>query len=193
MSTTVLTSELTAVNTMLSCISESPVNSLEVTGLVDLDMAKSILNEVSRAVQGSGWNFNSETDYPLPRTVAGEIVVPLNALKVDTTAKFSSYDIVQRGIRLYDKKTRSYVFDKDIEVDIVFLLEWEDLPEAARQYIMIRAARVFQGRMLGSDTQHKFTEAEEGNALVTFKDAEGSTGDHNMLSGSYSVANILDR
>jgi hypothetical protein len=28
---------------------------------------------------------------------------------------------------------------------------------------------------------------------MNFKDAEGSTGDYNMLSGSYSVANILDR
>lgn len=193
MTTITLTSELDAINTMLSCIGEAPVNSIEVSGLADVDMAKAVLNEISRSVQASGWHFNQETDFPLPRNVSGEITVPSNTLNVDTTKRFDDYDVVQRGTRLYNKTTRSFVFDKDIEVDLTLLIEWAELPEAARQYIMTRAARVFQARQLGSDTQHRFSEADEAVALANFKDAEGSTGDYNMLNSSWSVGQVLDR
>lgn len=194
MTTTItLTSQLEAINTMLSCISESPVATLSQAGLVDVDTAISVLNEVSRRTQAMGWQFNQETEYPLVRDVNGHIVLPTNVLTVDTTAEYSAYDVVQRAAGLYDKKTRSYVFDKDIEVDIVFLLEWDDLPEPARQYIMIAASRIFQARQLGSDTQHKFSAADEFQAKAVLNSLEGETGDYNILSGSYSVANILDR
>jgi hypothetical protein len=178
---------------MLHCIGETPISSLSVTGLVEVDAALAVLNEVSRRVQAVGYQFNSETDYPLVRDVDGKIKVPTNTLSVDTTKSFSQYDIVRRSAGLYDKATRTYVFDRDIEVDIVFLVEWEDLPESARQYIMITAARIFQARQLGSETQHKFSTEQEYAAKALFDDEEGSTGDYNIFNGSYSVATILDR
>lgn len=188
-----LTTELEAVNTMLSCIGESPINSLEVTGVEDADAAKAVLNEVSRQVQSIGWHFNSETDYSLVRDVDGFINVPSNTITVDTTDEFYNYDVVQRGLRLYNKKDHTFVFDKTLKVDIVLLLPWDELPQAARRYIEISAARVFQVRRLGSDTLHKFSEMDELKALSVLKDNEGETGDYNVLSGSYSVANILQR
>lgn len=182
---------------MLSCIGEAPINDLDVTGLLDVDNARAVLDETSRTVQdngGEGWHFNSETNYPLVRNIDGKIAVPPSALKIDTTARFQySYDVVQRGDFLYNKKTRSDVFDQDIEVDVVWLFSFEQLPEAARRYIMIRAARVFQARQLGSDTQHKFSEADELQALSGIKSYEGDTADHNFLTDSVSVAMILDR
>jgi hypothetical protein len=191
------TTELEAVNTMLSCISEAPVNDIDVTGLLDLDIAKQVLNEVSREVQtngGSGWHWNSETDYPLIRDSNSKISVPDNVLKFDTTEKFRyGYDVVQRGGFLYNKKTRSFVFDKDIEVDVVWLFTFEDIPEAARRYIMIRAARIFQARQLGSDTQYKFSADEEMKAQSGLMGYEGETGDYNFLDDSASVATIARR
>lgn len=197
MSATTRTTELEAINTMLSCISEAPINDLDVTGLLDVDIAKSVLNEVSRTVQdngGEGWDFNREKDYPLIREGSGKIAVPASALKVDTTERFRySYDVVQRGQYLYNKKTRSLVFDQDIEAHVVWLFTFEELPEAARRYIMIRAARVFQARQLGSDTSHKFSEMEEFDALAGLKGYEGETGDHNILMDDANVAYIASR
>lgn len=188
-----LTTELEAVNTMLDCINESPVSTLEVSGLVDVAKAKATLAEISRAVQEIGWHFNSETDYPLVRQADGKIVLPGNVLRLDTTADFSDYDITQRGASLYWKDERTYVFDKDIEVSIVFYLPWAELPEAARRYITVRASRIFQSRQLGSDTKHKFSEQEEFEARAALKTADINNSDNNMLSGSWSVASILDR
>lgn len=193
MTTLSLTTQLDAVNTLLDCIGESPISSLEVSGLVDVAKAKALLADTSLAVQSSGWDFNTENSYPLPRNLAGEVPLPPNTLKVNTTEQFYDINVVQRGTKLYDKKNHSYTFDRDLIVDIVFFLDWDDLPQAARRYIVIRAARVFQGRELGSDAQFRFSESEEMQALVDFKDAEGSSSTYNMFSGSYSVANIIDR
>jgi hypothetical protein len=191
--TLALTTELEAVNTMLHCIGETPVNSLDSTGVLDVDNAKSVLAEVSRAVQSIGWHFNSETDYPLLRSVDNSISIPQNTLSVDTTQEFSDTDVAQRGLRLYDKGEHTFSFTRNLEVDIVFYLEWEDLPQSARHYITVSAARVYQTRQLGSDTLHKITAEDEYKALAALKHDEGETGDYNMLSGSWSVGSILDR
>jgi hypothetical protein len=75
----------------------------------------------------------------------------------------------------------------------VFLLGWDDLPQTARQYIMVKAARAHQARVLGSESLHKFTADEEMELLIAFKNAEGDSGLWNIMNGNMSVANILDR
>jgi hypothetical protein len=192
------TTELEAINTMLNCINEAPISSLEVSGLVDVAVAKSVLNEVSREVQERGWHFNTEDKYPLPRNVSNEIPLSENMLRVDTTRDYEAYNVVQRGSRLYwldhnGTAKHTYTFDKDLEGEVVFLLPWDELPEAARQYIKIRAARRFQARQLGSDTKHKFSEQEELEARASLISANTNAEDLNMFTGSWSVAQILDR
>ncbi len=54
MSTVTRTTELEAVNTILSTIGESPVNSLTGTLPVDATTALNVLDEISREVQSAG-------------------------------------------------------------------------------------------------------------------------------------------
>jgi hypothetical protein len=193
MSTVTLTSELEAINTMLDAAGESPVSSLSNSGLADVAEAIKLLEEQSRMVQSAGWTFNTEYEYPLAKDVDGYVMLPVNTLRVDADSTYSEGDTVQRGLRLYDRKNHTFVFPRNLTVSIVFLLAWDELPQAARQYIMIKAARIHQARVLGSDTLHKFSAETEMDALIIFKDAEGDSGDWNILNGSWSVANILDR
>lgn len=190
---TVLTSELKAINIMLDAIGEAPVESVELTGLVYLEKAIALLDEVNREVQSGQWHFNAEYEYPLTRNVDNQIEVPANCLRIDTSKVQQDVDVVQRGAFLYDRKNRVYTFTQDLKVDLVLLLPFCNLPEAARYYIAIRAARKFQARNLTSEALHKFSEMEEFAALAILQDQEGDTADHNILSGSYSVANILER
>ncbi|OAM53359.1 hypothetical protein A7981_05680 [Methylovorus sp. MM2] len=178
---------------MLDCIGESPVSSLDGTGLADVASAKRILRETSREVQNRGWDFNSEKNYPLPLSVDGFIYTPTNTLRIDTTKEFQDVDVVHRGSRLYDRGNRTYVFTKTIKVDLLLGLPFEELPEAARHYITIRSARKFVDRDMPSEAGHVYTQKDEDLALVTLKEAEGDTGDYNMFNGSNSVARILER
>ena len=60
---TTRTTQLEAVNTMLSTIGEAPVNSLTGSLPVDASMAVNILNEVNREVQSAGWKFNTPVEF----------------------------------------------------------------------------------------------------------------------------------
>lgn len=185
------TTKLEAVNIMLSSIGEAPVNTLT-SGLVDAEMAETILNATSREVQSRGWKFNTEQKYPLTQTINGEIDLPPNTLKADLTTRTPDLDLIQRGTKMYNLVNHSYVVGQSVELDIVFFLDFELLPEAARHYITIKAARVFQDRTVGSDTLHGFQAQDEMSALVELKDAEGDTGDYTIFD-NYTVARTLER
>lgn len=160
-----LTTRLEAVNTILSAAGESPVVSLTAT-TADAANAESILDEVSRDVQSAGWHFNTEDEVPfVPDNTSHEIALPSNILKIDLDVyTYPDLDVTQRGPRLYNKATRSYTFNQTVKATVVYYLEFDELPEQARRYITVRAARVFHDRFVGSETQHKFTEIDEYTA-----------------------------
>ncbi len=136
-----LSSRLDAVNTILGAAGESPVSS--VTGsTADAAAANAIVDEISREVQSEGWHFNTETGVPLAPDSNGNILLPENVLQIDCDRfAYPDVDVVQRGSKLYDKIARSYVFSKAIAGEIIYLLAFEELPEAARRFIIVKAAR----------------------------------------------------
>ena len=185
------TTELEAINTMLSTIGESPVNAVEDTGNVDVVIARQILQSVSREVQARGWHFNTEKNYTITPDSAGYLVLPNTVLKVDTVYPDSSKDVVVRGSKLYDRENHTYVFTDAVKVEMTILLTFDELPEVARNYVTIRASRIFQERVVGSDTLHAFNSQDEARAMVSLMEYEADTADLNILSGNYSVYRIL--
>lgn len=188
------TTELEAVNTILMVIGESPISSLqEGAAVVDAVLAQSTLSEVSRQVQTKGWHFNIDKGITLIPTTTGEIILPSNCLRVDTSEDSWDIDVAQRGNRLYNRKTHTYTFTQPLKVDMVVLLPFDQLPQAARHYITVKAARVFQARTVGSDALFQFSTVDERDAMLDLKRAEGNTGDYNILTGSSSVFRVLNR
>lgn len=187
------TTELDAVNIMLGTIGESPINSIEAaSGVSDAIIARQILNEVAIQVQEEGWHFNVETNFVLtPADPSKEIFVPDNCIEVD--AEDTRVDVAIRGNRLYDRINHTFAFTSDIKCSVVLLLPFEDLPQAARHYITIRAARVFQQRVVGSQVLGAFTEKDEMRARMALRRYESKTADYNILTGNYSVMRTLDR
>jgi hypothetical protein len=185
------TTKLEAVNIMLSSIGDAPVNSLT-SGLVDAEMAETILDATSRDVQSQGWHFNTDLNFTLPPLPNGEVQVPANCLKVDQVEAQTNFDLVMRGKRLYDRLNHTFKLAKSVKVDMVLFLDFEELPEAARRFITLRAARVFQDRAVGSSELHGFQEKDEMRAWVELKDAEADTADYSIFD-NYSVTRVLDR
>jgi len=77
------TTELEAVNTILSAIGEAPINSLSGTLPIDATQAKNLLTEISREVQAAGWHYNSFYDYTLSRDTDNKIPLADNIMRVD--------------------------------------------------------------------------------------------------------------
>lgn len=181
------TTELEAVNAMLHSIGESPVVTIDddVDPLpVDVDIAVRVLRSVNREVQTRGWAFNVEEGYPLTRDGDNYIPVPSNALHVDPDGAYAARDGVLRGSRLYDKENHTYVWDTDITATIKFLLPFKELPEAARNYIAVRAGRKFQAGVVGSQILAAFTQEDEIAALSLLKHEECDAGDFNVNTGN---------
>jgi hypothetical protein len=187
-----VTNELQAINIMLGTIGESPINSLEETsGVIDAVTARQILNENAVAVLTEGWHFNSEYDWSFLPNTDGEITVPATIIQADAVDR--DVDVAVRGTRLYDKKNHTYKFSAPVKLDCLVLFEFEELPQAAKYYITVRAARVFQNRVVGSETLSSFTERDEVRARVALMRYDHRNADYNMLTGSYSVARTLQR
>lgn len=158
------TTELEAINMMLQSIAETPVNSLEITGNAQIGIAKSILSEVNREVQTKGWWFNEESEYPLAADTDGHVHVPTNAVRLLVSNPRHDRELVQRGDRLYDTVNHTYKISETVKVDVVFLLPFKDLPQTAKDYIAIRAARRFQSRQTRSRVLHALTQEHEMTA-----------------------------
>jgi hypothetical protein len=179
------TTELEAVNVILSTIGEAPINSLVGSLPVDATVAKNILSEISREVQSQGWHFNTHYKETLSRDNTNKIPLASNILRIELDpnrySKFS-YDIVQRNNYLYNLATNSDTFDTNFEnVQAVYLFDFADIPEQAKRYITVRSARVFHDRTLGANTLHKFTQEDEIKSLTVLKQAEASTGDYSIF------------
>ncbi len=188
------TTELEAVNAMLQSIQESPVSSVTNPGSVDAVTAIAILRETSRAIQSNGYSFNTEYNYPLAANGSGYVPIPANCLEVDMdpNGPDASCDIVQRGQRLYDRYNRTYAIGRTVKVEMIIMLDFEELPQTARHYIAMSAARIFQGRQIGSTSLDGFTAKDEMNALVAFKRQENRNADHNVLASS-AAGRVLRR
>lgn len=181
--------ELEAVNLMLEAIGEQPVNTITNTGISEVEIASSILNNTSRNLQNQGWTFNNETNYPLLRDINNNILITPDVLKV----KAMSYlNVIQRGNKLYDKLNHTYTFDIDLLVDITFFLPFEELPQTARAYIYVLASRDFQKKVLGADSLTSITKEDELAARAAFLENEDDVGRYNIFD-SYDTARPILR
>ena len=192
------TTELEAVNTILSTIGEAPLSTLTGSLPVDGTMAKSVLNEINREVQSMGWHFNTQPKVTLSKD-AGNSTIPLatNVLRVELNPYLHSktdYDIVQRDNILFNLVTNTSTFTEDLkDVKVVYLLDFADIPEQAKRYITIRSARVFHDRTLGANTLHKFSVEDEEKSLVILRQAEASTGDYSVFDSPDQIYTVSRR
>jgi hypothetical protein len=89
--------------------------------------------------------------------------------------------VVIREGKLYDKREHTYNFDDKVEATVVWLVEFDDMPEAFKQYVTMRAANLYAGRAVGSSEAVKFGEREEAQARAAMLEYETEQGDYSFL------------
>ena len=188
------TTELQAINIMLSVIGEAPVNSITGTTSVDVSTAKNLLDETSMSVQSQGWHFNTQENYKnLALDQNNKIPLPSNCVKVDASKNFRYINITLRNGFLYDLEKHTDVFTTVPEVDLVLVQQFEQLPEYARQYITQKASRRFASRFLGDNQIVQLIGQDENEALMAFHQADSQEADLNILNGDSNTFSIINR
>jgi len=186
------TTFLEAVNSVLQMLGEAPVNGLD--GQFGLaQQAQDMLNDTSRKVQAEGWSFNTDYERLLMRdSTTNEISVGSNVsrVKIDIFS-YPDLDVVQRGSRLYDRRAGTYEFDEDLYADITYMLDWDELPEYAHQYIMVKAGRSLQEAILGSADLSRINASAEAEAHSLFLEEETTRGEHSWLRGNPNHTDVF--
>lgn len=191
------TTELEAVNLMLMSIGQAPVSTLEVTGIVDVNNAKMRLTEVTRRVCGMKFNWNTDEEYELSPDVDGVIAVPAGVLKIDPSDVTQNYVLrrhpTKNILALYNKDEKTFTFTDPVEVDIVWGFVFEDLPQAARDYIAVAAGRKFQANVVGSQILDKFEEDDEQRAWIELHKTALRSQDSNVFRSNPALSRFRNR
>jgi hypothetical protein len=186
--------ELDAVNQMLLSIGQAPVNTLEVSNIKDVNIARLTLHNTLREVLTRGWDFNTDEEYTLARDVNNKVAVPANALKIDPTRPDKHYvervDPADNVRRLYDRREQTFALTENVDVDIVWFFPFEHLPQAARAYIAHKAGRVFQAGAVGSRILYEYTKERENETLVELERAHLETLDDNLFAHD-TIASVI--
>ena len=180
MARTIKASRLSAVNTIISNVGQAPVTGLE-TGNPLVEMAEQILDEITRAVLAEGWEHNTERCYPFTPDASGQISIPFNILAIDAEPGNGQQTVIRDG-KLYDRIAHSYTFSGKQNLDVTWLFDFEELPEAFKNYITIRAANVFAGRSVGSKEAVSFGQREETVARATLLEYDTQQGNYTIFA-----------
>ena len=184
-----VSTELDAVNSILMSVGETPVNTLTVQS-PEVAIAQKTLRQVCREIQAEGWSYNTENQYPIDLDTNNQCIIPNNVLQLDLNIfeHGKDYDVVRRSdngvMKVYDKKNHTFTFENcsKLYFDIIWMLDFEDLPQAFKDYITIRASRIASNRMVNSQPSAKLLEADEAAARALAVEYEMKQADHNIFS-----------
>ena len=172
--------KLQAVNTIISNIGQAPVTNLE-SGNPLVEMAEQILDEITIAVLAEGWEYNMERGYPFTPDSNNQILIPDNVLSLDTKPGDGTQTVIRNG-KLYDRVKHTYEFTGQQKLDVTWLFDFEELPEAFKNYITIRAANVFAGRSVGSSEAVQFGQREETIARATLLEYDTQQANYTIFA-----------
>ena len=183
------TTTLDAINIILSSIGADPVNTIDTEIDVDTANAMRMLERASRDIQRRGWDFNTYNITLSPDAYTGRIAW------IPTIISFKAANggnYVKRSDHFYNNTEQTFTFTRDIQITAIMAVDFEDLPDAFRNYIAARAAMDFQARFMGDTAIAQDLALSLQEAYQDIIDYDMHMGDYNMLTYS-GVAPALER
>ena len=175
--------ELSAVNSILGAIGQSPVTSLDYEN-PEVSFIYNILRDCNVDIQNEGWHFNTEhhVEYK-PDSVTKKIPIPNNVLRIDVTKGWSDYtrNVVKRKGVLYNKRTHSDEWDTDLLLDVVTLYEFTDIPSVFQRYIILKASGRAATQLVNNAQLVQLLAAQEIQARAACIEYECNQSNTNML------------
>ena len=172
-------------------VGESSVNTLTVQS-PEVTIAQSTLRQVCREVQAEGWKFNTEQQYPITLDSNNHCLIPNNVLQIDLNhfKHLNDFDVVKRNddgtMKLYDLIEHRYNFENTSEgklyVDIIWMVDFEDIPQVFKDYITQRASRIAANRMVNDPTVAELMAADETLARALAIEYDTNQGDYNIFN-----------
>lgn len=161
--------KLDAINNMLMEVQEAPVSTLETVPNTNVAIAIGTLDDYSRRIQSEEWRFNTDSDFRITPNGDGYIILADDIVSIRLDDTTSDMDLVIREGKLYDRSKQSFIFNEAITVTVKRLLDFEDLPELAREFINTVALRRFAKRVRPDRKDFSLTAEDEIRAKGNLK------------------------
>ena len=177
--------ELSAVNNILGAIGQSPLTTLNFDN-PEVSFIYNLLRDANVDTQAEGWHFNTEKHVKYtPDSVTGKIAIGNDILSMDVHDNHirRDYNLVRRNGYLYDKQTHTDDFSTidSLDLDVVRLYNFEDLPIVFRRFITYRAAAAAATQLVANPNLVKLLGNQAGLARAALQEYECNQGDHNMF------------
>ena len=177
--------ELSAVNNILGAIGQSPLTTLNFDN-PEVAFIYNLLRDANVDTQAEGWHFNTEKHVKYtPDSVTGKIAIGNDILSMDVHDNHirRDYNLVRRNGYLYDKQTHTDDFSTidSLDLDVVRLYNFEDLPIVFRRFITYRAAAAAATQLVANPNLVKLLGNQAGLARAALQEYECNQGDHNMF------------
>ena len=199
--TTDLDTELSAVNTILGSIGQSPVTSISNKN-PEISYIYNLLKESNIDIQSEGWTFNTEKHVEFVPDADKYIKVPADVIQMDWHAEANNRakDVVKRNGRMYDKVNHTDEWDEKQNFDVTYLYSFTDIPQVFRRYIIYAAATRAATQLVGNPNLAQLLQQKEVLARANCIEYECNQADYTFFSqpddtvyNSYKPYNALRR
>ena len=180
-----LDTELSAVNNILGAIGQAPLTELNFEN-PEVSFIFNLLRDANVDTQAEGWHFNTERHVKYtPDSVTGKIAIANDVLQMDVSEGWTrrEYDVVRRSGYLYDKIDHTDDFSSidSIDLDVVKLQNYEDLPVIFRRYITYRASRMAATQLVANPQLVQLLGSQEALSRASLMEYECNQGNHSMM------------
>jgi len=200
-------SKVAAVSRVLATIGVAPISSLADTLSLTVELAQTAIDNVSRDIQGTTWGFNTERDVPFTSDGSGRIVLTGSTY---AGAYVSSFDLEEptsidpvikanpddsNNATIWDRESKSFTAfaaSTVYKATVTYYLQWRDLPEAVKAYVMARAAREYQLQMVGNPQMDQMLVTQMLIAQQNLTEFEAAQFDYTIFD-NYDVFRSLER
>ena len=201
------TKTLTAINQILQSIGQAPVTNVDDRTNPDVAIILNTLTEVNKEVQAEGWAFNTEYEYSINTINNGtsddkqyHLPVEDNILQMDLSDKYKGdMDVVIRRhtddkkLKLYDRYNHTYELSTtagaELEVDVIWLFHFIDVPIPIQNYITAKTATIVAQRILGDPAVVQILQQREGLARSIALEYECNQADYNIFGHPHGNRN----
>ncbi len=175
--------ELEGVNITLQTIGELTLTTASnIVDVYEAQTALDILTETRRTILTEGFNCNTDIDWELTADASGYIAIPPSMLRVESQTE----DYMMKDNKLYNKKNHTFIFVASSihKVDVVWDLDFDDIPHTVAYYIAIKASRLAYQRLIGSTDIIRILMDDEQKAKEKMLEHDADTRNYNIFDNT---------
>ena len=161
-STTELDTELSAVNSILGSIGQSPITTLDFDN-PEIYFVYNLLKECNIDIQSEGWSFNVEKHVKRTPDTNKHITIADDILQMDIND---------------EQRDR---FTDDVYLDITYLYAFTDIPQVFKRYIIYCASVRAATQLVANPQLVQLLQSKEAYGRAACMEYECNQGDHSYL------------